>query len=799
MRFMMKGGVWKNTEDEILKAAVMKYGKNQWSRISSLLVRKTAKQCKARWYEWLDPSIKKTEWSRDEEERLLHLAKIMPTQWRTIAPIIGRTAAQCLEHYEKLLDVAQTRDGDDVNSDDPKRLRPGEIDPAPETKPARPDPIDMDEDETEMLSEARARLANTRGKKAKRKAREKQLEEARRLASLQKRRELKAAGINVLRRRFRKRKGVDYMAEIPFYKRQPVGFHDTSREDQLALENKQAPDFRNLTSETFEGKSRDEIEARERKKDLKRQKLFREQNLPAAIAQINRLNDPQTSIRMRNPLILSKPQVSDAELENIARLNVISGSLNPSDGGSSNLISQYGATPTPMRTARTPTTTDQRQQDVHDLIEMTNAQTPLHGGTNAALFNEQFAERASASYTPVQTPSGLRTPSSGSSIGANSTPGSSQPFGSQTPMSVQGTPLRDALGINQSVTNGFDFASATPIEEKRWRKQEKNRQKLFKQQLQSGFANLPAPSSKRSLRHLNVNIIMPVIEDDSYQELEEDAADIDSRRVATLEAVEQSELRRRSQTIQKNLPRPQVVNPKLPRLDRERRPDLSTELSEASDLLSREMLSMMRYDNAKFPMSNSKSKPRIPRFEEFDDADLEEARDLLDTEIAILTSERSEEDEAQLKDFASLWDGATKDSHYLPSARAFGSFARCAKGEQLQCLQQEFELLRAQMALQRKKGAKAEKKLSILTGGYVHRAKALRAEIEATAERIQQTNVEFHSFERLYKREHAAIPRRQETLKRDVQREMDREVGLQERYQNLLDEHQKLEELLAKA
>ena len=34
------------------------------ARISSLLVRKTPKQCKARWYEWLDPSIKKTEWSK---------------------------------------------------------------------------------------------------------------------------------------------------------------------------------------------------------------------------------------------------------------------------------------------------------------------------------------------------------------------------------------------------------------------------------------------------------------------------------------------------------------------------------------------------------------------------------------------------------------------------------------------------------------------------------------------------------------------------------------------------------------
>ena len=66
----------------MLKAAIAKYGKNQWyvsrapprihasegafcrARISSLLVRKTPKQCKARWYEWLDPSINKTEWSK---------------------------------------------------------------------------------------------------------------------------------------------------------------------------------------------------------------------------------------------------------------------------------------------------------------------------------------------------------------------------------------------------------------------------------------------------------------------------------------------------------------------------------------------------------------------------------------------------------------------------------------------------------------------------------------------------------------------------------------------------------------
>ena len=75
--------------------------------------------------------------------------------------------------------AAHNEDGEEVGADDPRKLKPGEIDPAPETKPARPDPVDMDEDEHEMLSEARARLANTQGKKAKRKAREKQLEEAR--------------------------------------------------------------------------------------------------------------------------------------------------------------------------------------------------------------------------------------------------------------------------------------------------------------------------------------------------------------------------------------------------------------------------------------------------------------------------------------------------------------------------------------------------------------------------------------------------------------------------------------------
>ena len=45
----------------------------------------------------------------------------------------------------------------------------------PESKAAKPDAIDMDEDLKEMLAEARVRFVNTRGKKAKRLARERMI------------------------------------------------------------------------------------------------------------------------------------------------------------------------------------------------------------------------------------------------------------------------------------------------------------------------------------------------------------------------------------------------------------------------------------------------------------------------------------------------------------------------------------------------------------------------------------------------------------------------------------------------
>ena len=96
-------------------------------------------------------------------------------------------------------------------------------------------------------------LLPCRGKKAKRKAREKQLEEARRLASLQKKRELKAAGIEMREMR-KKSRGINYNNEVAFERRPAQGFYDVGEEREMTKE--MGKEFRPVTLEEMEGRRR---------------------------------------------------------------------------------------------------------------------------------------------------------------------------------------------------------------------------------------------------------------------------------------------------------------------------------------------------------------------------------------------------------------------------------------------------------------------------------------------------------------------------------------------------------------
>ena len=500
----------------------MKYGINQWARISSLLVRKSAKQCKARWYEWLDPGIKKTEWTRDEDERLLHLGKLMPTQWRTIAPIVGRTPAQCLERYEKLLDAACVGEGAE-GADDPRRLRPGEVDPNPESKPARPDAVDMEEDEKEMLSEARARLANTRGKKAKRKAREKQLEEARRLAALQKRRELKAAGI-VSRGGGRRVMGIDYNSEVAFEKRAPAGFFDTAAEKAVEAAAAAAP-FKPVTLAQLEGTRRRDIEEALMKRDAKRQKVLERHDAPAALAQAAQAGGEGSMRRSR--LLLPAPLVTERELEALAAAGM--GAWTGDDGAAATraLLPDPAATPAqpPLRTPRAPGGGggDALLAEAANAARLQAGQTPLLGGANPELHPSlpSGMSRRAAAATPHPLAGG-GTPRARDALAL---PGA--------------TPLRDGLRINDpdaSVASGA--------------REERARAAAARLELAAGLSALPAPRNE-------YQVVLPELPATEAEAAEvEDAADASTRLRAEAAAGAEAAARARSAAVQRSLPRP---------------------------------------------------------------------------------------------------------------------------------------------------------------------------------------------------------------------------------------------------
>eukprot|EP00253_Pinus_taeda_P001257 PITA_01257 len=723
---MIKGGVWKNTEDEILKAAVMKYGKNQWARISSLLVRKSAKQCKARWYEWLDPSIKKTEWTREEDEKLLHLAKLMPTQWRTIAPIVGRTPSQCLERYEKLLDAACVKDENYEPADDPRKLRPGEIDPNPESKPARPDPVDMDEDEKEMLSEARARLANTRGKKAKRKAREKQLEEARRLASLQKRRELKAAGIEGKQRR-RKRKGIDYNTEIPFEKKPPPGFFDVSDEETRQV---QQPNFP-TTIEELEGKRRVDIEAQLRKQDVARNKIMQRHDAPSAVMQVNKLNDPE-AVRKRAKLMLPSPQISDRELEEIAKMGYASDlvlgedELAEGSGAARALLANYGQTPrlgmTPLRTPqRTPGGKgDAIMMEAENQARLRESQTPLFGGENPELHPSDFSG-VTPKKKEIQTPNPIATPMhTPGAVGL--TPRIGMTPSREFSMTPKGTPIRDELHINE----GMETPDSS--------KAESRRQAEIRRNLLAGLSDLPAPKNE-------YQIVVPELPTEDIEvghQMEEDMSDKLARDRAEEAARQAALLRKRSKVLQRDLPRPPIssvdfIKNSLTSVDDDKGSFAPTNfIEQADELIRKELVSLLEHDNAKYPFEENSVKEKkkgskgapngrpqvpIPYIDDFDEEELNEAAQLIEEEVSILRVGMGHED-ASVDDFSEAHDACLEDMMYFPGRNTYGLGSVASVTDKLAATQNDFENVRNHMESETRKAVRLEQKLKVLTQGY---------------------------------------------------------------------------------
>eukprot|EP00922_Rhytidocystis_sp_ex-Travisia-forbesii_P035233 GHVS01052293.1.p1 GENE.GHVS01052293.1~~GHVS01052293.1.p1 ORF type:complete len:705 (+),score=115.35 GHVS01052293.1:227-2341(+) len=698
MRIYIKGGVWKNSEDEILKAAVMKYGLNNWSRVASLLVRKSAKQCKCRWYDWLDPQVKKTEWTRDEEQKLLHLAKLFPTQWRTIAPLVGRTAHQCLEHYDKLLDQVQGRlqltdgsAGDKSEKDflaDPRRLRPGEIDPNPESKPSRADPVDMDDDEKEMLSEARARLANTRGKKAKRKAREKQLEEARRLASLQKKRELKAAGIGGGGGMFKKsRKYIDHAREIAFEQQPPKGHYDVPVEETPAGNL----NFANISLQQLEGRRRAQEEERNRKDDTRKLKRLQEENLPKAMEMIEKLNDPQ-AFRKRSKLAMPTPQLSEDDLMLLTSPQDLAEAIADGCG------------------------------------ESTGGRTP-----SSSIWS------SGGGGSSLRPPSSLATPGSRTPTQAL-TPGLLRGAGGATPTSTlasgASTPYRDDVSVTEGSVDGDPVGS-------------KAREHMLRMQIKSALANLPQP----------LNEIEAKLPDNEPQEpssltpdIDEDMEDVQRLKSEREEHRRREEFKRQSKVVQLGLPRPHL----LPKLTVDGK--LSYPNNVAERLVQEEMLALLANDSIRFPTSKCKPAHDAPVLMDFSDTELFEAKEMLlaETEMFEHLCNHGKDQEITEEEWRRVFDSFM----YSPSQKKYVPVESMGTTDKLESYIRSFEIVKSQLGKEVKRTAKLSTKYKTHTEGYTNKLASMIKNIDDLSEEHKQLSADLTAFKTLQAQEAVSIKRR---------------------------------------
>ena len=104
-RCIKKRMPWTEEEDKIMKQLINKYGTSNWSLISSKMGKsRNGKQCRERWYNHLNPSLKKNNWTLEEENILFSKHMQLGNKWSDIADFLpGRTLNDIKNHfYSKL-------------------------------------------------------------------------------------------------------------------------------------------------------------------------------------------------------------------------------------------------------------------------------------------------------------------------------------------------------------------------------------------------------------------------------------------------------------------------------------------------------------------------------------------------------------------------------------------------------------------------------------------------------------------------------------------------------------------------
>ena len=451
------------------------------------------------------------------------------------------------------------------------------------------------------------------------------------------------------------------------------------------------------------------------------------------------------------------------------------------------LLANYSVTPgTALRTPRTPMAAqDKILQEAQNIMAMSNIDTPLKGGLNTELQeNGGDFSGATPSAKALQTPNTVlttpfRTREGQVGLTPSQTPGGK---GLATP-----TPIRDKLAINPS--EGFDDA-------------DKFQQKELQATLKMGLSSLPTPKN-------DFEIVVPEDEDmndanDESSHWVEDQADIDNQTAEQYRLRREAELKRRSQAVQRDLPRPTEMNHQVLRpLNSD--PPL-TDLQKAEELIKREMIVMMHHDCIETPTAaqmgeGSKKKKSLDDrgiineaqhrayldkhpYQKFADEDIEAAKQLLKEEMKVV-KEGMGHGELSLEAYTQVWEECLAQVLFLPTQNRYTRANLASKKERIESLEKRLEQNRGHMKKEAKRAVKIEDKLKILTRGYQTRAQGLVKQIQDLNDQIEQSQLELSTFKFLNGQEMAAIPQRLQSIEDDVARQKSREKALQEEFSKL--------------
>lgn len=98
-RILKKKGNWSVDEDALLLLWVQERGPCKWTQCSKGIRGRCGKQCRERWVNILNPSVKKGKWSHQEQTQIFDSLRAHLTAWSTIAKILPGRTENSIKNY----------------------------------------------------------------------------------------------------------------------------------------------------------------------------------------------------------------------------------------------------------------------------------------------------------------------------------------------------------------------------------------------------------------------------------------------------------------------------------------------------------------------------------------------------------------------------------------------------------------------------------------------------------------------------------------------------------------------------